>query len=117
MHKTNTGKLVKEVLGKQCSVFEWQRKQPSAQLLQYIASQSVALLYPHQNSNSLGEQEASFDAYILIDATWQEAQKIKSSPKLFRTVIAIAFLIISITSISLNSSDNGKYSDILNITS
>ncbi|MDQ6983846.1 MAG: DTW domain-containing protein, partial [Ghiorsea sp.] len=75
LRKTNTGKLVKEVLGKQCSIFEWQRKEPNAQLLQHIASQSIALLYPHEDSNQIGELEASFDAYILIDATWQEAQK------------------------------------------
>ena len=75
LRKTNTGKLVKDVLGKQCSIFEWQRKLPNPELLQHIANQSVALLYPHEDSNPLGEQEVSFDAYILIDATWQEAQK------------------------------------------
>jgi len=83
LRKTNTGKLVKDVLGKQCSIFEWQRKLPNPELLQHIANQSVALLYPHEDSHPLGKQDASFDAYILIDATWQEAQKmVNHSPYL-----------------------------------
>ncbi len=83
LRKTNTGKLVKSVLGKQCSIFEWQRKLPNPELLKHIANQSVALLYPHEDSIPLGKQEASFDAYILIDATWQEAQKmVNHSPYL-----------------------------------
>ena len=73
--KTNTGGLVKQVLGKQCSIFEWQRKQPSAELLQHIQDENIALLYPHADSQELGTQDNPFDSYILIDATWQEAQK------------------------------------------
>jgi len=73
--KTNTGGLVKQVLGKQCSIFEWQRKQPSAELLQHIQTENTALLYPHADSQALATQDNPFDSYILIDATWQEAQK------------------------------------------
>jgi len=73
--KTNTGGLVKQVLGKQCSIFEWQRKQPSTELLQHIQTENTALLYPHADSQVLGTQSNPFDSYILIDATWQEAQK------------------------------------------
>ena len=73
--KTNTGGLVKQVLGKQCSIFEWQRKQPSTELLQHIQNENIALLYPHADSQVLGTQGNPFNSYILIDATWQEAQK------------------------------------------
>ena len=73
--KTNTGVLVKQVLGEQCSIFEWQRKQPNAELLLYIQNENIALLYPHADSQKLGTQSNPFDSYILIDATWQEAQK------------------------------------------
>jgi len=72
--KTNTGGLVKQVLGKQCSIFEWQRKQPNTELLQHIQEESIALL-SHADNQVLGTQSNPFDSYILIDATWQEAQK------------------------------------------
>ena len=72
--KTNTGKLVKQVLSEQCSIFEWHRKQPNAKLLQHIQDENIALLYPHESSLPL-ESTEHLDSYILIDATWQEAQK------------------------------------------
>ncbi len=73
--KTNTGKLVKEVLGESCHIFEWQRKQPNTKLLQHIQGENIALLYPYADSQELTMQDDLFDSYILIDATWQEAQK------------------------------------------
>ena len=73
--KTNTGKLVKEALGESCHIFEWQRKLPNAELLQHIQGGNIALLYPHADSQEVTMQDALIDSYILIDATWQEAQK------------------------------------------
>jgi len=74
--KTNTGVLVQQTLATQCSVFEWRRKQPNPTLMQHIQNESVALLYPHADSVTLKQQQVlKFDSYILIDATWQEAQK------------------------------------------
>jgi DTW domain-containing protein YfiP len=74
--KTNTGSLVKKVLGPQCSIFEWQRKHPNTELLQHIQNEDIALLYPCPDSHILNEQNNTFESFILIDATWQEAQKI-----------------------------------------
>ncbi|MCF6208255.1 MAG: DTW domain-containing protein [Ghiorsea sp.] len=73
--KTNTGSLVKQVLGEQCTIFEWARKSPNAELLQRIQDDNIALLYPLESSQQLESLPHTFDAYILIDATWQEAQK------------------------------------------
>ena len=40
-----------------------------------IAQGRVALLYPHEESETLCAA-TSYEAYVLIDSTWQEAQKI-----------------------------------------
>ena len=67
--------MVKHILGERCSIFEWARKSPNAELLQRIQDDNIALLYPHESSQQLESLAHAFDAYILIDATWQEAQK------------------------------------------
>lgn len=76
MHrKTNTGSLAVDVLGDAVQVILWERTKPNEELLECIKQGNIALLYPHQESETLCET-SSFDAYILIDSTWQEAQKI-----------------------------------------
>ncbi|MDQ7001223.1 MAG: tRNA-uridine aminocarboxypropyltransferase [Ghiorsea sp.] len=72
---TNTGVLVKQVLGQQCTVLEWQRKLPNPDLLLHIQHKAIALVYPHSTSHELQKQSKHFDSFILLDATWQEAQK------------------------------------------
>jgi len=73
--KTNTGALAVELLGDDIEVVLWERTKPNKKLLDFIEQKNVALLYPHEQSEMLCET-TSYDAYILIDSTWQEAQKI-----------------------------------------
>ncbi len=73
--KTNTGFLAVELLGDEAEVVLWERTQPNKKLLDFIDQQKVALLYPHEGSERLCETSI-YDVYILIDSTWQEAQKI-----------------------------------------
>lgn len=72
--KTNTGQLVLEVLGTRAERVLWQRRHPDPGLLQLAKENRLALIYP------VGEGECvSLDAVensVLIDATWQEANKI-----------------------------------------
>jgi len=72
---TNTGSLVVDVLGDKAEVIVWQRKQPSTRLLDYIAQGSTALLYPLNESQPISKSDV-YQYYIIIDGTWQEAQKI-----------------------------------------
>ncbi|WP_217697835.1 tRNA-uridine aminocarboxypropyltransferase [Shewanella sp. UCD-KL21] len=96
---TNTGQWVTQVLADAAPVITWQRKSPSDELLQMIASEKVALVFPSEDEpNPLKVDEAvseklptaaatpspakptptalsQFDALIIIDATWQEARK------------------------------------------
>jgi len=73
--KTNTGFLAVELLGDDVEVVLWERTRPNKKLLDFIEQEKVALLYPHENGEILCES-TPFDVYILIDSTWQEAQKI-----------------------------------------
>ncbi|MDX8387880.1 MAG: tRNA-uridine aminocarboxypropyltransferase [Ghiorsea sp.] len=72
--KTNTGQLVAEVLENHCKVFMWERTSPNLELLNRIKHENIALVYPCEGSVTLNTK-ASFESIIIIDATWQEAQK------------------------------------------
>jgi len=72
---TNTGSLVVDVLGDKAHVIVWNRVTPDPDLLKYIGEGSIALLYPSDDSQLVSEA-SNFQNYIIIDGTWQEAQKI-----------------------------------------
>lgn len=73
--KTNTAPLIANVMGDACKVYIWHRLKPDAQLLKKIATESVALVYPSEESELI-YTDVTFDSYIILDGTWQEAQKI-----------------------------------------
>ena len=73
--KTNTGSLVVDVLGEKARVVVWDRVSPDPELLKTIGEGSIALLYPSIDSQLISEV-SDFENYIIIDGTWQEAQKI-----------------------------------------
>lgn len=73
--KTNTGSLVVDALGEKAQVVIWDRVAPDPELLRAIDEGSVALLYPAANSLLVSEA-MNYENYIIIDGTWQEAQKI-----------------------------------------
>lgn len=73
--KTNTGSLAVKLLGNSVKVVLWERTRPNRELLSFIKEGNIALLYPHEGGETLCET-SPYDAYILIDSTWQEAQKI-----------------------------------------
>ena len=73
--KTNTGSLVADVLGEKAHVVIWERVAPNSELLRTIDEGSTALLYPSVDSQFVSEV-SDYQNYIIIDGTWQEAQKI-----------------------------------------
>lgn len=75
LKKTNTGSLVVDVLGEKAQVVVWDRVMPDPELLRRIDGGSIALLYPSSDSQPVTEV-SGFESYIIIDGTWQEAQKI-----------------------------------------
>ena len=72
--KTNTGQLVQQLIPNAQTII-WQRALPDKNLLQLIASENTALVYPAQEITGAASV-ADFDNFILIDSTWQEARKI-----------------------------------------
>jgi DTW domain-containing protein len=75
LKKTNTGKLVKQIMGEQAEVIIWERKKPNPQIIQLIKDNNIALLYP-SSKNEISVEKSTIENYILIDGTWQQAQKI-----------------------------------------
>ena len=72
---SNTGRLVIETLGHHAKIIVWERTKPNAQLLETIKQGNIALLYPTESSE-LVTDAPTINHYIIIDGTWQEAQKI-----------------------------------------
>jgi DTW domain-containing protein YfiP len=73
--KSNTGSLIVDVIGEKAHVVVWNRVAPDPDLLKTIGEGSIALLYPSVDSQPVSEA-SDYQNYIIIDGTWQEAQKI-----------------------------------------
>jgi DTW domain-containing protein YfiP len=72
---SNTGKLVKEILGDAAEQVRWDRMQPPARLVEEIDAGGVALIYPGAADEAAGDL-TGIRQVILIDGTWQEARRI-----------------------------------------
>jgi len=73
--KSNTGRLVLEVLGDAAEQILWERFSPPGRLVEEIEAGGVALVYP-----GVADEEtpnlAGIRQFIIIDSTWHEARKI-----------------------------------------
>lgn len=82
--RSNTGRLVVDVLGSAAEQIRWDRMNPPAGLVREIESGGVALIYP----GACDETTSNLNMYhhfIIIDGTWHEARKIhQRSPYLLR---------------------------------
>ncbi|MDQ6961894.1 MAG: tRNA-uridine aminocarboxypropyltransferase [Mariprofundaceae bacterium] len=91
--KTNTGQLVSDILGEACQVITWYRKEPDSELLNQMKRQKIGLLYPNSDSRPLNKKTTpleAWDAFILLDGTWQEAQKMYNQSPYLKTCPKIA---------------------------
>lgn len=73
--RSNTGRLVVDVLGSSAEQVRWDRLNPPARLVEEIDAGGVALIYPgaaYENNDDLSD----ITQCIIIDSTWQEARKI-----------------------------------------
>jgi len=73
--RSNTGRLVVEVLGDAAEQVRWDRMNPPPRLLEDIEAGGVALVYP----GAMGENDddlSGITQFIIIDGTWHEARKI-----------------------------------------
>jgi DTW domain-containing protein YfiP len=73
--RSNTGRLVLEVLGDAAEQSRWDRLNPPASLVDEIEAGGVALVYPG-SSDENSDDLSGITRFILIDGTWHEARKI-----------------------------------------
>lgn len=91
--ETNTGQVVSEVLGEDCQVITWYRKEPDQILLDQMESNNIALLYPSDDAqiiNDMNIVSTAWDGFILLDGTWQEAQKMYNQSPYLKTCPKVA---------------------------
>jgi DTW domain-containing protein YfiP len=73
--RSNTGRLVVDVLGSAAEQVRWDRTRPPARLVEEIEAGGVALIYPGPADEGGGDL-TGIRHVILIDGTWHEARKI-----------------------------------------
>ncbi len=73
--RSNTGRLVVDVLGSAAEQVRWDRVNPPAGLVKEIEAGGVALIYPG-SMDETGDDLTGIHQVILIDGTWHEARKI-----------------------------------------
>lgn len=71
---TNTGNIAIAHANSIVKRIIWERKKPDTNTLKLLACPQSVLLYPTEHSTSINIQ--SIENFVLIDSTWQEAQKI-----------------------------------------
>lgn len=81
--RSNTGRVVLDVLGSNAEQLRWDRMNPPASLLEEIETGGVALVYPGASDGN--DDLSGITRFILIDGTWHEARKIyQRSPYLIK---------------------------------
>jgi DTW domain-containing protein YfiP len=73
--RSNTGRLVVDVLGSAAEQIRWDRMNPPARLVEEIEAGGVALVYPGADDENDGNLNG-ITQFIIIDGTWHEARKI-----------------------------------------
>lgn len=79
--RSNTGRVVLDILGSEAEQIRWDRMNPPTGLLGEIESGEAAVVYPGASDGDL----SGISRFILIDGTWHEARKIyQRSPYLIK---------------------------------
>lgn len=73
--RSNTGRVVVQVLGAEAEQIRWDRLEPPAQLVAEIAAGGVALVYPGSEHEEIGDL-SEISQFVVIDGTWLTARKI-----------------------------------------
>jgi len=73
--RSNTGRIVLDVLGEAAEQICWDRMKPPVRLVEEIDAGGVALIYPGSMGEA-GDDMTGIRQVVLIDGTWHEARKI-----------------------------------------
>jgi len=86
--QTNTGLVVLSCLGEIVERVVWDRVNPDLRLVEHIEQGEVALMYPDKNAECSNID--SVDNIIVIDATWQEANKIYNKSPYLKSIARVS---------------------------
>ena len=81
--KTNTGTIASDHSAGIVERIVWERVNPNSDLVELFANNKALLLYPSDGDSSADIEE--FDNIVIIDSTWQEAQKIYNRSPYLKT--------------------------------
>jgi len=83
--RSNTGRLVVDVLGSAAEQVRWDRMNPPARLVEDIEAGGVALVYPGAANENDGDL-SGISQIVIIDGTWHEARKIHQRSPYLRKI-------------------------------
>jgi len=83
--RSNTGRVVLDVLGSAAEQIRWDRQNPPASLLKEIEAGGVALVYPG-SADENDDDLTGIRHFIIIDGTWHEARKIHQRSPYLRNI-------------------------------
>ena len=81
--KTNTGTIAVDNADGLVERIIWERVNPNNDLVELFADNKALLLYPTHGDTSADIED--FDNIVVIDSTWQEAQKIYNQSAYLKT--------------------------------
>lgn len=104
---TNTGSIALGLANGMVERVLWERTNPDPKLLELLENKEAALLYP--TSESTNANIADIETFIIIDSTWQEAQKIFNKSTYLKNAQKISLSITTQSSFTLrrNQVDGG----------
>lgn len=86
--KTNTGQIVLSCLGDMAERIIWDRVNPNLKLVELIKNNKAALMYPKKEFEYSPFEEV--ESILIIDSTWQEANKIYNRSPYLKNAVKIS---------------------------
>lgn len=87
---TNTGRLGLALLPEYVEKIMWSRIAPNEVLVTLLQSKRAALVYPSEEAKPLTQSCESFEYFVILDATWQQARKIYSQSSYLKSATKIS---------------------------
>lgn len=103
---SNTGQLVKQVLGDDVEIIVWKRKEQEPRLVHLFKTKQAALLFPDSLSReakniSLNNERGRYSFCVILDSTWQEARKMFNRSQYLRDADKVSIQTSGVSEYSL----------------
>ncbi len=106
--RSNTGRLVVDVLGNAAEQVRWDRINPPVRLVEAIEAGGVALIYPGAPDETDGDLSC-ISEFVIIDSTWHEARKIHQRSPYLQKIRRISLTTVekSVYNLRKNQKESG----------